>query len=132
MIRRRGTTMLLMVLAASTAGAHHSLTTVYDNTRRVSMSAVVVEFQFVHPHPYLTVDGDVGGATARWRLDLDNRAELETAGMDARTFRPGDRLTAVGAPGRQQPLILYVRELERPADGLRYEQFTPTPRLIRR
>jgi hypothetical protein len=62
---------------------------------------------------------------------LDNRFELIEIGMHANTFNRGERLLVTGSPGHDQKPILYVRELNRPADGFRYEQVGSTPRIVR-
>jgi hypothetical protein len=107
---------------------HHSLTE-YDGGRRVTIDAVVREFHFVNPHPYLIVDGKGGVSSREWRLELDNRFELVGIGMTAGTFARGDQLVVSGAPGRDEKPILYVRQLDRPADGFRYEQVGSSPRI---
>ena len=121
--------LLVLMLHAVAGSAHHSLTE-YDSGRSIAMDVVVREFHFVNPHPYLTVDAS-GAATAQqvWRLELDNRRELVQIGMSADTFARGDRLVVSGAPGRDERTILYVRALDRPADGLRYEQVGSSPRM---
>lgn len=132
-MKRRGASALvalpLAVVLAGSVRAHHSLSTAYESTRRVTLDAVVREFHFVNPHPYVIVDVRLGGSVASWRLELDNRGELIAAGMTEGTFQPGDRLIVAGAPGRREATILYVRELDRPADGFRYEQLSTTPRI---
>ena len=136
----RGSTMVLnctrvlaaaLTVLATTADAHHSLSTAYDNTRQITLTAVVREFHFVNPHPYVIVEATHGGSTGAWRLELDNRVELVEAGMTEATFKAGDRLTVTGPPSRLQANMLYVRELDRPADGFRYDQFSATPRIRR-
>jgi hypothetical protein len=113
-----------------TAGAHHSFGSIYDSGRTVALEGVVKEFLFVHPHPFLVVSvhGE-RGAEQSWRAEMDNRFELEDIGIDARTFKAGDRVRISGSPGRNEPQILYLWKLERPADGLLYEQVGSTPRL---
>jgi hypothetical protein len=112
-------------------GAHHSLAGAYDSTKPVSIEGVVTEFQFINPHPFVTVSvkGE-GGRTADWRLELDNRYELEAIGMTSRTFVRGDRITARGSRARQGN-GMYVLRLDRPADGFWYEQVGTTPRMGR-
>jgi hypothetical protein len=117
------------LIAAAAPAAHHSLSTVYDNSRQVTLTGSVREFQFVNPHPWIGVDVDDNGTARRWRLELDNRWELVNVGMDAGTFKTGDAIVATGSAGRDSARSLYVRRLDRAADGLRYEQVGPSPRL---
>ena len=123
-------TAVALVVAGSPLRAHHSLSE-YDIARKVTLDAVVREFHFVNPHPYLLVDQRAGSDARVWRLELDNRHELIDIGMTADTFTRGDRLVVSGPPGHDQKAILYVRELRRPEDGLRYQQPDSTPRLTR-
>jgi hypothetical protein len=116
-------------LGAVTLGAHHSISSVYDSRRQVTVTGSVREFQFVNPHPWIGVDADDGGTVRRWRLELDNRWELVDIGMGPETFRPGDVIVATGSAGRDAARSLYVRRLDRAADGLRYEQVGPSPRI---
>lgn len=118
----------VFVLAwASNAFAHHSFANVYDTNRSITLEGVVNEFQFVHPHPILVIRV---APDQSWRAEMDNRFELEDIGITGQTFRPGDRVRFSGSPGRaQNARILYLWKLERPADGLRYEQVGSTPTL---
>jgi hypothetical protein len=117
------------LLAAAAPAAHHSLSTVYDSSKQVTIGGTVREFQFVNPHPWIGVDVDDAGTARRWRLELDNRWELVNVGMSAGTFKPGDAIVATGSAGRNDARRLYVRRLDRATDGLRYEQAGPSPRL---
>jgi thiamine monophosphate kinase len=49
--------------------------------------------------------------------------------MNSGSFKPGDRVVVTGSPGRSQSQILYIRRLDRPSDGLRYEQIGTTPHI---
>lgn len=120
--------------AARDARAHHSFGSIYDSSRTVALEGVVTEFQFVHPHPFLVVSvaGEGGGAAQPYRAEMDNRFELEDIGITAKTFQPGDRVKVSGSPGRNNSLTLYLWKLERPADGLFYEQVGGTPYLRKR
>ena len=133
------TTAAAIIMSAAPVAAHHSLSE-YDLAGKLTLTVTVREFHFVNPHPYLVAELDVlgrrslgaGGALKQvWRLELDNRFELVEIGMTAKTFTQGDRLLVSGAPGRDQKSILYVRELDRLADGFRYEQPSSTPRIVR-
>lgn len=127
--RRSLAASALAVLSAAAEG-HHSIAAVYDGSRRQSIEGIVTEFQFVNPHPFVivAVAADTG-EPQRWRLELDNRFELSAIGMTAETLKAGDRVVAAGSPGRTDPRTLYVLALDRPADGLRYEQVGTRPRI---
>jgi hypothetical protein len=120
----------VILLSAVPVYGHHSLSE-YDAARELSLTVVVREFHFVNPHPYLIAEARAGSLSSVWRLELDNRFELVQIGMTASTFTPGEQLLVSGRPGRDQKPILYVRELDRPADGFRYEQLSSSPRIVR-
>jgi hypothetical protein len=117
------------VASSPQATAHHSFGNIYDSGRDVTVEGVVTEFQFVHPHPFLILSVEAGGTRQSWRAEMDNRFELEDIGITAQTFKAGDRVVASGSPGRNEPHILYLWKLQRPADGLRYEQVGGTPSI---
>jgi hypothetical protein len=127
-----GVAAVCVVLAATGAGAHHSIAAAYDSTKRVTITGVVRAFHFVNPHPWLELDvPDDAGRARTWRLEMDNRFELVGIGMDENTLKPGDAVVASGSASKDAERSLYVRALERPADGLYYEQVGTEPRLRR-
>ena len=123
--------ILMLSLFATGAQAHHSLSN-YDQGRVVRADGVVEEFHFVNPHPYLMVGvTDPSGVRQVWRLEMDNLYELDEIGISRTTFKPGDRVTISGDPDRREPREIYLRRLDRPSDGLHYEQIGSRPRLTR-
>ena len=124
-------TILTLSLFASAAQAHHSLSN-YDQGRDVRADGVIEEFHFVNPHPFLMIGvTDPSGVRQTWRLEMDNLYELDEIGISRTTFQPGDRVTISGDPDRTKPRELYLRRLDRPSDGLHYEQIGLRPRLTR-
>ena len=109
--------------------AHHSLSGIYDTGRQVTMEGVVTEFRFINPHPFVMIEIKTFGEPEIWQFELDNRSELVQIGMTEKTLKQGDRLVVVGNPGRGQTRSVYVNRLDRPSDGLRYEQIGTTPRI---
>jgi hypothetical protein len=118
-----------LAAGSSAAEAHHSIGAVYQTARQQTVEGVVAEFQFVNPHPFVIVTVESGGASERWRLEMDNRFELADIGMTSDTLRPGDRVVVTGSPGKLDARALYIRQLDRPADGFRYEQVGSRPRV---
>lgn len=123
------TTTALTLVFAPHLSAHHSITGVYDTAKEIKLNAVVREFHFVNPHPFITVEVTRSGKVELWKLEMDNRFELVGIGMVDTTFKPGDRVTVSGSPGREQELAMYIRRLDRPADGFWYEQVGFEPKI---
>jgi len=131
--RRLMTVACGVLLLGTSAAAHHSIAAYYDRSKEVTIDAVVTRVQFVNPHPFLWVDVTrADGGTTAWRLEMDNRGELVRAGLAADTLRSGDRVRVRGSVARSQPNELYISRLERPSDGLLYEQVGGSPRVTRR
>jgi hypothetical protein len=122
------TAAALALVFASHLPAHHSLSGVYDTSKEIKLNAVVREFHFVNPHPFIAVEVTRSGKVEVWKLEMDNRFELINIGVVDTTFKPGDRITVSGSPGRSEP-ALYIRRLDRPADGFWYEQVGFEPRI---
>jgi len=131
---KRGALPWIFVLAIVSSPiwmrAHHSLSGSYDMSREITLEGVVAGYQFVNPHPFITIAVESQNrARQQWRGELDNRSELVAIGMTDRTFRSGDRIVIVGNPGHDNAQTVYVRRLDRPADGLKYEQIGTTPSI---
>ena len=116
-----------MTLAGAVPQAHHSIAGVYDSAREATVDGVVTEFRFAHPHPWIDVRESRSGQA--WRLEMDNRRELEAIGFASDTLKPGDRVVVIGSLARRQANRMYIRRLDRPADGFGYEQVRNRPRL---
>jgi hypothetical protein len=114
--------VIAVLLSGVTSLAHHSIAAIYDDTKQVKVEGVVTRFQFIHPHPFVRIEvKDPRGRAQLWMLEMDNRGELLELGFDMDTLKPGDRITVTGNRARSRPRGLYVRSLERPADGFSYE-----------
>jgi exonuclease VII large subunit len=119
-----------VVTGSMAAQAHHSISSVYDGSRRLTIEGTVAQFQLINPHPFLFIDvKDANGQVQQWRLEMDNRFELVAIGVTATTFKPGDKVVVTGSAARVQPHGLYVWRLDRPADGFWYEQVGSSPRI---
>jgi hypothetical protein len=116
--------MLLIAALPAPAGlGHHSLSGVYDSAREATLRGAVAEFRFVNPHPVLVISVEnESGARESWELEMDNRFELARIGVTAETFELGDSVYVRGSLGLRRPRTIYLRRLDRPADGFWYEQ----------
>ena len=135
--RRTGKSMRRWVLAlvlslgvsAPFAHAHHSIAGMYDTGEEVTIEGIVAELRFRNPHPILIVNVGDAGSVTQWLLEMDNRRELTRIGMTSETLRPGDRVIVIGNPSRRVSQRVYIRRLDRPADGFGYEQVGNSPRI---
>jgi hypothetical protein len=126
----RAALVVAAVLVAGGAEAHHSISAVYDSARQVMVEGVVTSFEFVNPHPFLVIAvGADPDDRESWRLEMDNRFELAAIGVTGDTLKAGDVVIVTGSAGRTAPRSLYIRRLDRPADGFRYEQVGSRPRI---
>jgi hypothetical protein len=117
-------------ICAGVLEAHHSIAAVYDGSKSVTLDGTITRFEFVNPHPVLTIDVvNPAGSAEPWRLEMDNRSELAAVGVTAQTFKAGDHVVVSGSPARSQSRGLYLLKLERPADGFGYEQVGGSPRI---
>ena len=120
-----------MAAALAVAGAavegHHSIAGTYDGAREARVDGVITEFRFINPHPFIEITDSRSGQA--WQLELDNRREFEAIGFAADSLKPGDRIVVAGSPARREANRMYVRRLERPADGFGFEQVRNRPRL---
>jgi hypothetical protein len=130
-MKRRAFLVAAAISVAGTAThAHHSISTVYDSSRRVTLEGVVDRFQLVHPHPSLIINvRSPAGEVQRWQLEMDNLRELGSIGVTANTFKPGDVVVVTGSPARRPGQKLYLLRLDRRADGFWYEQVGTSPRI---
>jgi hypothetical protein len=129
---RRSLPVLAAVLAALgvVAEAHHSIASVYDGSKSVKLEGTISKFEFVNPHPVLTIDVvNATGTPEPWRMEMDNRSELAAIGVTAQTFKPGDWVVVAGSPARTQARSIYLQRLDRAADGFGYEQAGGSPRI---
>lgn len=80
--------------------AHHSAA-MFDFSKTVTLQGTVKEFQYTNPHSWLQVLV-VGpdGKTVEWGFETEGPSTLLRAGIKARTFQPGDKVTVVANPLR--------------------------------
>jgi hypothetical protein len=112
------------------AQAHHSISGYYDTGKQVTFEGNVAEFQFVNPHPYVTIEvKSTSGEAQRLRFEMDNLSELIDVGMTRESLKPGDQVIVKGNPAHDKPQSLYLRRLDRPGDGFWYDQVDRSPRV---
>ena len=97
--------VLLLLIAAAVLGegvatAHHS-PIVFDHTRKVAITGTVTEFKWGNPHSWIHLDvKDEQGRVGNWSVEMNPANNLARDGWRASTLKPGDTITVVVYPLR--------------------------------
>jgi hypothetical protein len=92
---------IAVALGAGEAVAHHS-PVMFDQTKQVTLTGTVREFQWTNPHSYiqLLVTNDQG-QEEEWSLEMGASVYLYNLGWRPSSVKPGDTLTVTFAPLRK-------------------------------
>ena len=95
-----GVAVGMLVLVAAPSFAHHSAV-MFDDTKEVTVTGVIKEFQYTNPHSWLLVDvkNDDGSVTT-WGFEAEGPSTLTRAGIRKSDFTPGTSITITGHPMR--------------------------------
>jgi hypothetical protein len=87
-----------LCLLASPALSHHTADAL-DLNRTVKLTGTVKQFQWTSPYTMLSlVAAPQRGKAQEWLLDLNSPGSLSRKGWNAKTLKPGDRLTVTIHP----------------------------------
>jgi hypothetical protein len=86
---------------AGSPSAHHS-TAMYDSQNPVTITGVVKKFEWTNPHAfvYLEVKDEKTGKIVEWEVEMMSLNHLRGYGWTSKTVKPGDSLSATGAPAK--------------------------------
>ena len=71
-----------LFLALTSAGAHHSVSGQFDRDKRVSVSGVITEVEWINPHTYIHLESrDKHGAVTMWQFESAPTAMLRKIGL---------------------------------------------------
>jgi Family of unknown function (DUF6152) len=112
--------LLLGLLLAGPAFAHHSVQAQFDIHKTFTVSGTVSKVEWINPHSYLTINvKDADGKTQKWAFELGGPGALRRAGMsreDRGGLKPGDEVTASGLAAKDGSTTGFLQELKL-ADG---------------
>jgi hypothetical protein len=84
-----------------TIDAHHAEAPFYDGEKTVNIRGTVTRWVFRNPHPFLYVQvADDKGVKNEWVLEFVGPVRLIKQGWSAKTFSPGEIISATGHPSR--------------------------------
>ena len=86
------------MLLAIPAVAHHSFT-MFDQTKQLTITGTVTEFQWTNPHAYIEIDvPDESGAVKHWAIEMGSPSILQQSGWKFSNLKKGDKTTLVINP----------------------------------
>ena len=83
------------------ASAHHSFA-MFDQTKQVTLTGVVREFQWTNPHSWLQVKvtNPTTGEVEDWSVEMISTSILGRMGWKKNSLKPGDQVVVVINPVR--------------------------------
>ena len=89
-----GALLILGMLVAIPASAHHSVQAEFDIHKTITVSGTVLKIENINPHSYLTLMAkDANGADQRWGFEFGGAGALRKAGLGKDGLKPGDQIT---------------------------------------
>jgi hypothetical protein len=90
---------LVQSALAAPAFAHHSFA-MYDRTQVLTISGTVKSWTFSNPHSTLILEAIANGSPVEYTVEGSSVNTLIRIGWGAKTFLPGDKVTVVMNPRR--------------------------------
>jgi hypothetical protein len=105
------------VLLAGAAAAHHSAPVFYKINERVTIDGTVTEFRFSNPHAILKLDVVAeNGETQHWTAETTSPSILRRRGWSQQSFEPGERVKLEAMPSVDGSYLVRIVRAFR-ADG---------------
>lgn len=115
-----GALLLIALVFATPACAHHSVQAQFDIHKVFTVSGTVAKVEWLNPHSYLTINvPGADGKVQKWAFELGGPGALRRAGMsreDRGGLKPGDEVTASGLAAKDGSTTGFLQELKL-ADG---------------
>lgn len=106
--------------------SHHGSNVVYDLTRSITIAGTVTEFQFVNPHTQILFEATgEDGTVVGWLAGLPGSARLILEeGWSGDTLKPGDEISILGAPARNDAPSVWVEQVFLNGEPLLRDKYT--------
>jgi hypothetical protein len=87
-----------LFLALATALAHHSVSGQFDRDKRVSVTGVITEVEWINPHTYIHLEvRDENGAVTMWEFESAPTAMLRKVGLTQEMLMGGGATVTIDA-----------------------------------
>jgi hypothetical protein len=107
---------ILALTFAGTALAHHSVQSVFDIHKTITVNGTIAKVEWINPHSYITVNvKDASGNVQKWGFELGAQASLRRSGLsraDRGGIKPGDEVSIVANPARDGSTNGIMKEMK--------------------
>lgn len=111
--------LVLGVLAAVPALAHHSFAAEFDSNKAVKLVGTVTRVDWINPHARIYIDvKNADGAVEHWECELGSPNTLMHKGWTRNSLKPGEQVTISGWLAKDGDKAANAREVTL-ADGRR-------------
>jgi len=94
--------LITVLLAVTSASAHHSFSAEFDAKQPFTLTGTVTKVEWTNPHVFFHVDvvDEKSGGTTNWAFEMGNVNALMRAGWTRASLKTGDRVTVEGSRAR--------------------------------
>jgi hypothetical protein len=98
-------------ISAGPVLAHHG-GSAYDNTKVVTLTGTVKSFDFIQPHPIISLDvKDESSNMVNWSVEMTSPNHLVRYGWNGHKLKPGDQITVSGSAAKNGLKVLNLRKI---------------------
>jgi hypothetical protein len=90
-------TAVALLAVTAPAIAHHSFA-MFDQTKPLTLSGTVTEFQWTNPHAYIEMDVADNGVVKHWSVEMGSPSILMQSGWKFKDLKKGDKVTVRLSP----------------------------------
>ena len=115
--------VVLGLVCAGTALAHHSFAATYFVDQEISIDGTLTQFMFRNPHSFVKVMAkDDKGQQQVWSIEWGGGAQLTQEHVTRDTLKNGDHVIVTGNPGRDpNEHRIRLHKIVRTSDGWTWE-----------
>jgi hypothetical protein len=123
----------VLMVAGTTAVAHHSFAAEFDNTKGITVKGIVTKIEWTNPHVWFYVnvkemkksndggktwaDANLGGQVPNWGAEMGPPHGLQRRGWRRDTLKIGEEVTVVGSMAKNGSNRLNARTVTMTSTG---------------